>query len=476
MQLFQPCGSWIWLAQILVLEALRCPHQRQLKVCCSSGSLPDGVRGHPDCVQRGMDWMACCQPKGYKADVKLLAWNRNHSNDASAGTMRLPDPDQKNDFGRLWASIRQTLPDDLKPELLQRVFNELFGLGWEHPSWSVLQADPSDHTRVLATCDLFPVGSGPQTLLILSRLRMIQPIAMLLWATKEIALALFHGTSIRRGLSVLQSATILARRMVRGANDYKEMWPFERPLSYIRALANVPDHAQKVRAATETGDFLKVAQRNQLFAIFLHNLEHLMISSAKLPQRNGLIQAPFPVTFNDSVCCHRSSVLKMLLAELRAEHPTETLHVAEVGVGWGSSSFYTMNSDANLQYLGVDNYLFYGKVADAATPLPRWVKRAQGSAEQIFHRFGGKLVDDFSENAAKGVANQSLDMLFIDGAHRFREVHKDLLKWQPKVKPGGYLIGHDHNADWPGVSRALCRIRQNKPISFGADFTYWWRV
>jgi hypothetical protein len=30
------------------------------------------------------------------------------------------------------------------------------------------------------------------------------------------------------------------------------------------------------------------------------------------------------------------------------------------------------------------------------------VKRAQGSAEQIFHRFGGKLVDDFSENAAKG--------------------------------------------------------------------------
>jgi len=50
--------------------------------------------------------------------------------------------------------------------------------------------------------------------------------------------------------------------------------------------------------------------------------------------RNGLIQAPFPVTFNDSVCCHRSSVLKMLLAELRAEHPTETLHVAEVGVGF----------------------------------------------------------------------------------------------------------------------------------------------
>ena len=38
---------------------------------------------------------------------------------------------------------------------------------------------------------------------------------------QEIALALFHGTSIRRGLSVLQSATTLARQMVRGAHDNK---------------------------------------------------------------------------------------------------------------------------------------------------------------------------------------------------------------------------------------------------------------
>ena len=38
---------------------------------------------------------------------------------------------------------------------------------------------------------------------------------------------------------------------------FEEMWPFERPPSYIRALAEVPEHAQKVRAATETGEFLK---------------------------------------------------------------------------------------------------------------------------------------------------------------------------------------------------------------------------
>lgn len=33
-----------------------------------------------------------CIAHSAQADVKLLAWNRNHSNDASAGTMRLPEP------------------------------------------------------------------------------------------------------------------------------------------------------------------------------------------------------------------------------------------------------------------------------------------------------------------------------------------------------------------------------------------------
>ena len=42
------------------------------------------------------------------------------------------------------------------------------------------------------------------------------------------------------------------------------MWPFERPLSYIRALAHVPEHAEKVRAATETGDFLKAWEHHRL--------------------------------------------------------------------------------------------------------------------------------------------------------------------------------------------------------------------
>ena len=114
------------------------------------------------------------------------------------------------------------------------------------------------------------------------------------------------------------------------------------------------------------------------------------------------------------------------------------------------------------------------------------------------------------------------------GNHEFYQVVKDLLAWQPKVKPGGdspakvwfklppdnsdlatefsngdfslnalifsicsishvarghhwlmgagYVVGHDFNADWPGVVKALSRIRRNKPITFGADFTYWWKV
>src|SRR5262249_29650597 len=45
------------------------------------------------------------------------------------------------------------------------------------------------------------------------------------------------------------------------------------------------------------------------------------------------------------------------------------------------------------------------------------------------------------------------DMVFIDGDHRYEAVKRDILKWQPKLKSGGLLCGHDRN--WPGVEQAI---------------------
>jgi hypothetical protein len=50
-----------------------------------------------------------------------------------------------------------------------------------------------------------------------------------------------------------------------------------------------------------------------------------------------------------------------------------------------------------------------------------------------------------STQAAKYIANQSLDMIFIDADHDYESVLKDIKAWVPKVKDGGCISGHDYD-------------------------------
>ena len=45
--------------------------------------------------------------------------------------------------------------------------------------------------------------------------------------------------------------------------------------------------------------------------------------------------------------------------------------------------------------------------------------------------------------------DNSLDFVYIDANHAYDYVMEDMEKWYPKVKIGGYLIGHDYlDVDW----------------------------
>ncbi len=50
-----------------------------------------------------------------------------------------------------------------------------------------------------------------------------------------------------------------------------------------------------------------------------------------------------------------------------------------------------------------------------------------------------------SVEAAAQQADRSLDLVYIDGAHDEASVRADLLAWQPKVRAGGWLAGHDYS-------------------------------
>jgi hypothetical protein len=47
--------------------------------------------------------------------------------------------------------------------------------------------------------------------------------------------------------------------------------------------------------------------------------------------------------------------------------------------------------------------------------------------------------------AATLVPDNHFDFVFIDADHAYASVRQDIIDWLPKVKPGGWLCGHDYN-------------------------------
>jgi predicted O-methyltransferase YrrM len=63
-----------------------------------------------------------------------------------------------------------------------------------------------------------------------------------------------------------------------------------------------------------------------------------------------------------------------------------------------------------------------------------------------------------------------IDMVFIDGDHRYETVVKDIKKAYELLKSGGLICGHDYNhPQWPGVKKAVDELVG--PV--GVEHTIW---
>jgi SAM-dependent methyltransferase len=71
--------------------------------------------------------------------------------------------------------------------------------------------------------------------------------------------------------------------------------------------------------------------------------------------------------------------------------------------------------------------------------------------ERVAARFKGdprvRLHRQYSYKAAAGMADGSLDFVYLDGNHHYEFVLRDLRDFAAKLKPGGLLFGHDFFED-----------------------------
>ena len=151
---------------------------------------------------------------------------------------------------------------------------------------------------------------------------------------------------------------------------------------------------------------------------------------------------------------------------------------AELGVWKGRTFKHLLTSVSNLHLSGVD---LYAPQPDNTGP-EQWTPGENGhpwSHEVYFdditkfcEKMNGRgvLLRMKTDEAANLIEDESLDFVFIDADHSYEGCNADIKNWSPKVKKGGYVMGHD--IFWEGVNKA---IKEN----FGEDYheeedKVWW--
>lgn len=131
---------------------------------------------------------------------------------------------------------------------------------------------------------------------------------------------------------------------------------------------------------------------------------------------------------------------------------------AEIGVGTGPTTDFVLSRFPDLLWLAVDYWpaglaLHYGGELSAHQQK----ERRSIYMEKVV-KFGPRLtlLEKPSVDAAKEVEDGVLDLVFIDADHSYEACKSDIAAWRPKVRKGGWLMGHDyHKGNFPGVVRAV---------------------
>ncbi len=145
--------------------------------------------------------------------------------------------------------------------------------------------------------------------------------------------------------------------------------------------------------------------------------------------------------------------------QLLKNSPKLVLHMIDPWCVPPPDSSYAKENDTNAQKSAEEHEAHYKKALRSV---------AFAGKRAVIHR-------EYSETVAKTVPDKSLDFVFIDGDHSYEGVSKDIQLWLPKIKPGGFLSGHDYfHPKLPGVKKAVDEVF--KSVKLDVNRTWFVRV
>eukprot|EP00929_Paragymnodinium_shiwhaense_P016947 TRINITY_DN125730_c0_g1_i1.p1 TRINITY_DN125730_c0_g1~~TRINITY_DN125730_c0_g1_i1.p1 ORF type:complete len:439 (+),score=80.14 TRINITY_DN125730_c0_g1_i1:85-1401(+) len=168
------------------------------------------------------------------------------------------------------------------------------------------------------------------------------------------------------------------------------------------------------------------------------------------------------------------------LGSTDASSTSTKLRMAEVGVFQANTSRSLLERFSTLHMLLVDPYHLHTEDAESEH---QQIQEFYVSSREIFDK-ATAWTSDFrtrathivqaSGQAAAWVKKNSLDMVFIDGDHRFDSVQRDMLAWWPTLRPGGILAGHDFVLTFPGVVEAATKFALANDLRLFFAPEIWW--
>lgn len=125
---------------------------------------------------------------------------------------------------------------------------------------------------------------------------------------------------------------------------------------------------------------------------------------------------------------------------------------AEIGVADGRYAEILLQMMPDLEYTGVDVWAKYDGNWRNDDYQDQAYKKAIERTKPYKHAL---LMKTTSLEASIEFRDESLDFVFIDGAHDFDNVILDIILWSRKVRKGGIVSGHDYYQFNGGVIPAV---------------------
>ena len=120
---------------------------------------------------------------------------------------------------------------------------------------------------------------------------------------------------------------------------------------------------------------------------------------------------------------------------------------AEIGVARGEFSKHLLLHMPKLKLYAIDAWQTFDGY-DEARPQPYMEKAYISAKNNLANYHNVEIIRDWSMNAVKKFRDESLDFVFIDAAHDYKNVSDDIKEWSKKVKKGGLVCGHDYSKSY----------------------------